>query len=639
MCGLVGFLGGAALDGPAGEALLHAMSASLRHRGPDGAGAWYDPQQRIGLGHRRLSIIDLSPAGEQPMHSGGGRYVLAFNGEIYNHLELRRELDALGAPAWRGHSDTETLLAAIETWGPQAALCKAVGMFAFALWDRQDRTLTLARDRLGEKPLYYGWHGGVLFFGSELKALRVHPGFPREIDRNSIALLLRYGAIPAPHSIHPGIHKLAPGTLLTVSPGGQVQQTAYWSALASVRAGAGRLFEGDTDSALQQLDACLRRAVGGQLLSDVPLGAFLSGGIDSSLIVALMQAQSARPVQTFTMGFEEAGYNEAGHARQVAAHLGTEHTEMMVSARQAIDVIPTLPAVYDEPFADSSQIPTLLLSQLVRRKVTVALTGDGGDEVFGGYNRYTTLDRLWSAARPVPRFLRAGVALGLKNLPPALWSTLLPGVPQASEKVNKIAGVLRARDPQSAYLCLVSQWSRPDEVVLGAAEPATAATDPSSWPDLAHPVDRIMYLDAVSYLPDDILVKVDRAAMSASLETRAPFLDHRVFEFAWQLPLAMKIRGVHGKWILRKLLESYLPAPLMDRPKQGFAVPLGAWLRGPLRDWAEELLSEQRLKREGYFRPAPIRQAWAQHLQGRGDSQHPLWTVLMFQSWLESQRA
>jgi len=638
MCGIAGLweeLGqGAGADA---RAAVDAMTATLVHRGPDDGGCWQDPAAGLALGHRRLSILDLSPAGHQPMLSRCGRYVTAFNGEIYNHAELRA---ALGDARWRGHSDTETLLEAVARWGIVAALKRCTGMFALALWDRERRELHLARDRLGEKPLYYGRLGRTLVFASELKALRAHPDWRGEIDRGALALLLRHNCIPAPHSIYRGIHKLMPATLLTLRADGSSDETRYWSAREVAERGVNEPFAGSEDEAAAELERLLSRSVARQMVADVPLGAFLSGGIDSSLVVALMQAQSARPVKSFTIGFNEPGYDEAGHARAVAHHLGTEHTELTVSPRQALEVIPRLPELYDEPFSDASQIPTFLVAQLAREQVAVSLSGDGGDELFGGYNRYFLGRSLWRRIGWLPRGVRRAAASAIAAVPPAGWDALFSCLPRLrharpGDKLHKLAGILGARDADEIYRRLVSHWQHPAAVVIGGAEPVTALTDSGAWPELPDFTQRMMYLDLVSYLPDDILVKVDRAAMGVSLETRVPMLDHELVEFAWRVPLSMKIRGGQGKWLLRRVLHKHVPRELIERPKMGFGVPIDAWLRGPLRDWAEALLDEARLAREGYFDPRTIRTRWREHLSGRRNWQYQLWDVLMFQAWLE----
>lgn len=643
MCGIAGFVVAGALEGrSAPSAIAERMAEQLHHRGPDDQGVWCDTAAGVALAHRRLSILDLSAAGHQPMVSACGRYVLVFNGEIYNHLDIRQ---ALGPNlSWRGHSDTETLLAAIVKWGLERALNAVVGMFALALWDRKHGSLQLARDRIGEKPLYYGWQGGVFMFASELKALRAHPSFRGEVDRQALSQFLRYSAIPAPLSIYREIAKLPPGTLLTLSAQdiaakARVQPTAYWSFYEAALNSCP--FGGDENEALDEIERLLRRSIAGQMVADVPLGAFLSGGIDSSLVVALMQAQSSRAVQTFTIGFHEAGYNEAQHAKAVATHLGTAHTELYVTAKEALDVIPLLPRLYDEPFADVSQIPTFLVSQLARQHVTVSLSGDGGDELFGGYNRHVWAASLWRRIRRIPLGGRRALAHSMLAGTPAFWDGLLSGashvlpsawrVSAAGEKVQKLANMVGAASPEEVYGSLVSHWGRTENIVIGDHFKPELEGLPTSF-QLEH---CMMYLDSVGYLPDDVLTKVDRAAMGVSLETRIPFLDHRLVEFAWQLPLSMKIRNGQGKWLLRQLLAKYIPSELTNRPKMGFSVPVDAWLRGPLRDWAEALIDEDRLRNEGYFNPRPIRDTWQAHLDGKRNCGAKLWSVLMFQAWLD----
>ncbi len=650
MCGLTGFLACGTACPAGAEALARRMAAALTHRGPDDQGVWADADTGIALAHRRLSILDLSPQGHQPMLSQCGRYVIVFNGEVYNFAAIRDELERAGAaPAWRGHSDTEVMLAAIAAWGLEAALKKFVGMFAFALWDREARTLSLARDRLGEKPLYYGWQGKTFLFGSELKALRAHPAFRAGIDRDALTLFLRHNAIPSPYSIYHGIHKLPPGTFLQLQAGQKdARPVAYWSARHVAEAGQRNPYQGSEREATDELARLLGQAVGGQMVADVPLGAFLSGGIDSTTVVALMQAQSARPVKTFTIGFNEPGYNEAEHAHAVARHLGCEHTELYVTPQDAIDVIPSLAAIYDEPFADSSQIPTCLVSHLARQHVTVSLSGDGGDELFGGYNRYFWARNLWRKLGWAPRPLRAALAGVLTALPPSAWNAAFQKLERwlparlryanPGDKLHKAAEILAVRSPEEIYLGLVSHWKNPAQLVPGSHEPPSLLTDPAHRADLPDFEHRMMYLDTVTYLPDDILTKVDRAAMAVSLETRVPLLDHRLVEFAWRVPLSMKIRNSQGKWLLRQVLYRYVPKDLIERPKMGFGVPIDHWLRGPLRDWAEALLSEERLEREGFLDPVPIRQRWQEHLSGKRNWQYHLWDVLMWQAWLEATR-
>jgi len=653
MCGITGFLDlSSKTIQETFQPVIKRMTDMLVHRGPDDSGEWVDAQNGIALGFRRLAILDLSPAGRQPMLSADGRYVIVYNGEVYNFNQLRTELAGLGH-AFRGHSDTEVMLAAICQWGLEAAVRRFNGMFAFALWDRRERTLTLVRDRLGIKPLYYGWAGTTFLFGSELKALRAHPDFRVEIDRDALTLYLRHNYIPAPHTIYRRIHKLTPGCILTVNPDQQpgshtvlrsVQEkpVPYWSAREVVERGLAHPFEGDEIEAIEALDAHLRRSVGLRMIADVPLGAFLSGGVDSSTIVALMQAQSHLPVKTFTIGFHESGFDEAKYAKAVARHLGTQHTELYVSPEQARAVIPLLPKLYDEPFADSSQIPTFLVSQLARRHVTVSLSGDGGDELFGGYNRYFMLDAIWKRIGWIPLSLRKLASSAAKAVPTRLWPILfrffpdLADFPNPADKAQKLAEIIASPSPEAIYLDLVSHWKQPASVVLNAHEPATALLDRSHWADLTSFTDQMMFLDLITYLPGDILDKVDRASMGNSLEVRAPFLDdHQTLEFAWSLPRQYKIRGGEGKWILRQVLYRYVPEELIERPKMGFGVPIDSWLRGPLREWAESLLDEGRLQQEGYFDPQPIRQKWVEHLSGKRNWQYYLWDILMFQAWLD----
>jgi asparagine synthase (glutamine-hydrolysing) len=640
MCGLSGFLTTAALPEAALRSRAQQMAQAIAHRGPDDYGSWADSAAGVALGHRRLAIVDLSAAGHQPMVSASGRFVIAFNGEIYNHLDIRRQLDVAGGMSrpWRGHSDTETLLAAFELWGVQRSLAACVGMFAVALWDRQSRTLCLARDRFGEKPLYYGWLGNDLAFASELKALRAHPGFANLVRRESLAQYLRLMYVPAPATIYQDVYKLQPGTLLEVDASGfrerQLDPRPYWSWAAEVEAGQHNRFASDAE-ALHALEPALADAVRLQMLADVPLGAFLSGGVDSSLIVALMQQQASRPVQTFTVGFEQADFDEAPYARAVARHLGTDHHEMYVTAAQAQSVIPGLPAMYDEPFADSSQIPTHLVCGVARQHVTVALSGDAGDELFGGYNRYLWGPRVWRRVRWMPHSVRHMLASGLQSVPPATLDRIVGsrGVVRPGEKLHKLARALRGtRSLDDLYGNLVSEWG--GGIVYGLANDR-AARLPRAPVAVEDGAGRMMYWDTLTYLPDDILCKVDRAAMAVSLETRVPFLDHRVAQLACRLPASMKVRGGQGKWALRQLLYKRVPRELIERPKAGFALPLAQWLRGPLRSWAEELLDEKRLQREAFLNPVPIRDAWRQHLSGRYDWTPRLWSVLMFQAWLE----
>jgi asparagine synthase (glutamine-hydrolysing) len=645
VCGLAGFL---TPGGSPDEEVLEAMTDTLVHRGPDDSGLWIDARAGVALGHTRLAVVDLSPQGHQPMVSASGRYVIAYNGEIYNHRDLRMELKGL-EHAFRGHSDTEVLLAACEAWGPAGALERVAGMFAFALWDREAGRLLLARDRMGEKPLYHGWMGGTFLFASEPKALTRHPDWKGEIDRGALALFLRHNYVPAPYSIYRGIAKLPPGRAVWVdprAPGRTPEPVAYWSVREAAEAGMRTPFEGDPEAAADELEALLRQAVRGQMVADVPLGVFLSGGIDSSTVVALMQAEARSPVRSFTIGFHEAGYDEAPHARRVAEHLGTDHTELYVGPEDALKVVPELPRVYAEPFADVSQIPTLLLCRMARQHVTVALSGDGGDELFHGYPRYNMARAMWGAVGHLPGTVKRPLGKALAGVPEERWerglgwaSAVLDrfGRAPVGAKAHALATFLDAEGPEAVYRRLVSHWADPAAAARGAAEHPTVLTDPRRWADLPDLASRVMFWDMLSYLPDDVLVKVDRASMAVALETREPLLDHRVVEFAWRLPLSYKVRAGRGKWLLRRVLHRHVPPELVERPKAGFAVPIGAWLRGPLRDWGEALLDRRRLEDEGYLDAAAVRRKWEEHVAGRADWRHHLWDVLMFQAWLEDR--
>ncbi|MGH2806423.1 MAG: asparagine synthase (glutamine-hydrolyzing) [Actinomycetota bacterium] len=650
MCGITGSFDARrdTSDDVLGERVVD-MTRTIEHRGPDQGGQWVDGRDGIALGNRRLAIIDLSPLGDQPMFSASGRFVLVFNGEIYNFAHLRERLIAEGH-AFAGGSDTEVVVNAVESWGIEATLEACNGMFALAAWDRRDKKLYLARDRFGEKPLYYGWMGHELLFGSELKALRAHPSFRDDIDRDALTLFMRHKYVPTPWSIYRNVKKLPAGTYIEIAHDARdAAPVPFYSAAAVAHRGVAEPFEGSDDDAIEALDVLLRDAVAQRMIADVGLGAFLSGGVDSSTVVALMQAQSSTPVKTFTIGLPEDAYNEAHYASAVAEHLGCDHTELLLTPNEVRNVVPLLPAMYDEPFADSSQIPTFLVSQLARQHVTVSLSGDGGDEVFGGYNRYVWVEKIWRKARSTPAGLRALAAGGLTSLSPGRWDALFrlaaPVLPASAkhrvpgDKLHKLAAALSVPDEQAMYLRLVSHWPDDSNVVLGTSEAATYLRDGASWPALGSFTNQMMYLDLVTYLPDDILVKLDRASMAVSLEGRVPMLDPRVVEFAWHLPPTMKIRDGETKWALRRVLDRYVPRELIDRPKSGFGVPIDAWLRGPLKEWASTLLDENRLASEGYFDPAPIATRWHEFQSGKRSWQYLLWDVLMFQSWLEAQRS
>ena len=639
MCGFAGFLNtGASTSEAELYAEAFAMAQTLSHRGPDAEGCWVDPETGIALAHRRLSIIDLSPNGAQPMTSASGRSVIAYNGEVYNFDEIRTALIAEGCGKFRGSSDTEVVVEACEAWGVDQAVKKFIGMFAFALWDRETRSLTLVRDRLGIKPLYWAKFGDLFLFGSELKALRAHGRWSAQIDQNAIAAFMRHNYIPAPHTAYLGVSKLAPGAMLKLDAQGEPRISSYWSLDDIVQEGFDNRLADDDRAATDALETLLSDAVRQRMIADVPLGAFLSGGIDSSTVVALMQANSNRPVKTFSIGFSESGYDESPYAKQVANHLGTDHTELYVEPAQAIGMIERLPEMFDEPFADSSQIPTFLVSELTRPHVTVSLSGDGGDELFAGYNRYFQTTGAVGHLMNSPRPFRVGLAAVLRSVSPGAWDqvfNLIPGrwrPPQPGDKLYKLADVLQG-DNSALYRRLVSHWDDPTSVVAGGTEPKGLLWDPSVTARLPDDIERMQYLDTKTYLPDDILTKIDRSSMAVSLEARVPLLDHRVVAFAWRLSARQKIRAGNGKWLLRQVLQRYVPRELVERPKMGFGVPLDRWLRGPLREWAEDLLSEHSLKQVGILTPAPIRQKWQEHLGSGRNWQYHLWDVLMFQAW------
>lgn len=636
MCGFVGFvhLEPRPLTADKLQQTVRKMSGAIVHRGPDAEGLFVDLPAQLALGFRRLAIRDLTTAGHQPMESASHRYVIAFNGEIYNSEEVRSQLlTEVGPIAFRGHSDTEVLLAGIDHWGLETTIQKCVGMFAIALWDRHTQTLSLCRDRFGEKPLYYGLGRGAFLFGSELKGLREHPLFDDTISRQSLALYLRHNYLPGPNSIYQQIHKLIPGTILTLERNHLAkrqlpQPHAYWSYLDVLSAGRDRPFSGSLDEAALQLQAILQRTIEEQMISDVPLGAFLSGGLDSSLVVALMQARRTQKVRSFSIGFHEKEFDEAPHAKAIAKHLGTDHTEMYVTPQDALDVVPSLPAMFDEPFADSSQIPTYLVAKMARQHVTVSLSGDAGDEIFGGYSRYVR-GLQFAKLESIPASIRGAASWTLGQI---------PGVQSASSrsllrKVYWVSTLLGSPTFEDAYRLMVSAWKDPLAAVDSAAVASSVFEELPAHLDGHSPLRRMMALDSLTYLPDDILVKVDRTTMAVSLEARAPFLDHRVCEFACRLPDSHLMQSGQGKQVLRKLLSHYVPTSLTDRPKQGFGIPVDRWVRGPLLDWAESLLEPRLLADQGYFHCATVRQVWNEHKSGRANRISQLWPILMFQAW------
>jgi asparagine synthase (glutamine-hydrolysing) len=619
-------------------AYAEAMSSRIKERGPDSGGSWCDEVMGIALGHRRLAIVDLSEAGHQPMISSSGRSVMVYNGEIFNATELRKELIANGC-RFRGYSDTEVILEACEAWGVAAACQRFIGMFTFAFWDNQQKKLFLARDRLGIKPLYWGFNRGILFFGSQVKSFIEHPSWSPSIDKDALTAYFRFNYIPAPLSIFEDIYKIFPGTVLSVDEHQRTEEVQFWNFQKIAQQGISMRSKRSDSILIKELDTLLRDAIGRRMVAEVPLGAFLSGGIDSSTVVALMQAQSLRPVQTFSIGFHETEFDEAKYAAQVAKHLGTEHHEWYLTAEQACEIIAEIPNWFDEPFADVSQIPTFLVSRLARQFVTVTLSGDGGDELFAGYNRYFLGQAFWQRLKLLPHWLRCMSAYGIERLSPKRWDNLAQLIPRqfrpalVGDKAYKFAGILKATKAVNLYRSLVSHWDNPAELVVSGSEP-----DTPPWSNFEHLVsgnflDTMQIMDTLTYLPDDILTKVDRASMAVSLEARVPLLDHRLVEFAWSLSQDTKIREGKGKWLLRQVLNQYVPQHLIERPKMGFGVPIGDWLKGPLREWTEALLSESKLREDGLLNPTPIRQRWHEHLSGKRNWQYSLWGVLMFQTW------
>jgi asparagine synthase (glutamine-hydrolysing) len=650
MCGLTGFYAHNCDRGVNLDQVIWNMTNSLEHRGPDDSGTWRDGEFDLLLGHRRLSILDLSEAGHQPMHSACKRYVILLNGEIYNHIDLRNELDS--QVDWRGNSDTETLVNCFVEWGVEHTLVKLEGMFSIALWDLKEKELTLMRDPFGEKPLYYGWQGDNLFFGSELKALKLNPLFQNQIDRNSLALFFRHNCIPAPYSIYKGIKKLMPGSYLTfdlknINKAKQSEIVNYWNLNTEIEISKKSMLTESLEQSVEKIEYFLNKSVVQQMISDVPLGAFLSGGIDSSAIVSLMQKNSMSAVKTFSIGFNESEYDEAVYAKDVANHLGTDHTELYVRPEEAMEVIPSLSSIYCEPFSDSSQIPTYLVSKLASDAVTVCLSGDGGDEIFGGYNRYLEGQATWSALNRLPKSVRNLSGSFLTSLSPTTWDQLFMYVKYLiprkyrfstpGDKAHKLAIVLYQNSLIGFYSSLCSHWQEPESLVIGSKEYLTNITQQDRWINSDNFIEKMMAMDASTYLTDDILVKVDRAAMACSLESRIPILNKDLVRAAWTLPLNHKIHDGVGKWPLRQILYKYVPEELIERPKHGFGIPVGEWLRGPLKEWASDILNTESLNNSGYLNSEPIIELWKEHIEGKCNHQHQLWDVLMFESWLKTE--
>jgi asparagine synthase (glutamine-hydrolysing) len=650
MCRIAGFWDPGHTLKPQWEETIRAMRDSMTYGGPDDAGLFIDPEEGLALGHRRLAILDLSPLGHQPMFSASGRTVIVYNGEVYNYRSLGSTLSS-GDKGFKGTSDTEVILEGIEQWGTEKTVTQCIGMFAWAVWDQREKTLGLVRDRLGIKPLYYGWAGKVLVFASELKAFRAVPGFSPSIDRDVLGLFFRHNYIPAPYTIYKNIWKLKPGEILPINRVAMktrdLEAKPYWSAAQIVREGLENPYRGSLEEAQEELESILTEAVQIRLISDVPLGAFLSGGIDSSAVVSLMRKGSNASVRTFSIGFEQTGYNEAPFAEAVARHLGTDHTELYVTEKEAQNLIPSLAFIYDEPFADSSQIPTTLLSKLTRQYVTVSLSGDGGDELFAGYDRYLWGREIWQKMGWMPPWSRKGLRAALLSFSPSTWDnlfqTISPWLPKSwqtyrpGDRVHKLADSFLFNNRIDLYQWLVSHWREPLNLVMGMKrEPVTAFNYQGKPSSLKSFIQEMQFIDLISYLPDDILTKVDRASMHVALEARVPLLDHRVVEFSWRLPMNFKIHNGKGKWILRRVLNKYVPEKLIDRPKMGFGIPIDSWLRGPLKEWAADLLAPERLKREGYINPQMVSLKWQEHLSGKRNWQYLLWDVLMWESWLDT---
>ncbi|MBM3999087.1 MAG: asparagine synthase (glutamine-hydrolyzing) [Planctomycetes bacterium] len=630
MCGICGWLD--ARDSIAAEPSrerIERMARALNHRGPDDRGHWVDADSRVALGHRRLSIVDLSPTGHQPMISRSGRWIIVFNGEIYNHADLRARLESRRV-AFRGRSDTEVLVEAIDHWGIATSVERLVGMFAFAVWDRAERALTLVRDRLGVKPLFHARFGSAFLFGSEIKAIRAHPAFAARVDRGAEGLFLAHGYIPSPHTAYDSVHKLPPGTMLRVTADDRLrvgEPDAYWTMRDVVERGRESPFTGPIERAEEELHDRIRDSVRLHMVSDVPVGAFLSGGVDSSTVVAMMRQVATGPVRTFTIGFQESAVNEGEHARKVADHLGTEHVEFTVRPEDALDLIPSLVDQYDEPFGDSSAIPTCLVSRLTREHVKVCLSGDGGDELFAGYDRYARIESTYRQFRSWPAWMRSAIEAVVPRLPGRFMSA------RWYRRALTLCDLLRAGSPQEMYVLLHTHWRRPQRVMKDGRLPATIFHQPSQWPETENAIESMMFIDAITYLPDDVLTKVDRASMAVGLEARVPLLDHRLVEFAWRLPFAWKRQGEETKIALRRVLARYVPRPMFERGKAGFGIPLSQWLRGPLRDWAESLLDPRALESEGLLDAAAVRRKWREHCDGTSDWSHLIWDLLMWKAW------
>jgi asparagine synthase (glutamine-hydrolysing) len=640
MCGITGFINSDEMHNDVMQSVINKMTESLGHRGPDGHGVWIDNEKNIALGHRRLSIIDLTTHGAQPMTSNCKRYSLVYNGEIYNYSEIKKELDEIENIDWQSNSDTEVVLYAVKYWGLENAINKFIGMFAFALWDASEKSLFLVRDRLGIKPLYWGKINNVFLFASELKALSFYPEINLNVDLNSVSAFMRHNYIPEEQSIYKNVYKLIPGSYLVYKEGAEPLIKKYWN-LGNIVSPENRFNKEYSEQlAVEKIESLISDSVDKRMISDVSLGAFLSGGIDSSTVVALMQKNSTSAVKTFSIGFNEAEFNEAPYAKEIAKHLGTDHTEFYVSDKDAMDVIPLLPDIYDEPFSDSSQIPTFLVSKLTKEHVTVALSGDGGDEVFAGYNRYyfaNSISKKLKLMTGAGRFLLKNI---IENASTSTWDKIfgfMPdkyAVPQAGDKLYKLAAAI-SKNELDIYKHLVSHWNDIDKLVPGSTcHEGIFSTDYSH--ELKNGfVEAMQYIDTKTYLPDDILTKVDRASMAVSLEVRVPLLDHRLVEYAWKLPLSMKMKNGKSKWLLRQVLNKYVPSELVDRPKMGFGVPIGHWLRGPLRDWAESLLDERKIREYGILNYEPIKLKWDEHLSGKRNWQYHIWDILMFQAWSE----